>query len=134
MAKKKDHITKSDEFQRYLNNQMSAGERHAFEKKLLEADFEQEALEGMEQFSPEEIGSDLSQLQITLSKKARTESGFNYWRAAAAVGLLVIFSYCIYYVIDGDSSNSDRTTKGDRNKPIKSHRKPLSAAIPDSAS
>jgi hypothetical protein len=69
MAKKKDHITKSDEFQRYLNNQMSAGERHAFEKKLLEADFEQEALEGMEQFSPEEIGSDLSQLQITLSKK-----------------------------------------------------------------
>jgi hypothetical protein len=63
MAKKKDHITRSEEFQRYLDNQMSAGERHAFEKKLLEDDFEQEALEGMEQYSPEEIGSDLSQLQ-----------------------------------------------------------------------
>jgi hypothetical protein len=131
MAKKKDHITKSDEFQRYLNNQMSAGERHAFEKKLLEADFEQEALEGMEQFSPEEIGSDLSQLQITLSKKARTESGFNYWRVAAAIVLLGVFSYFIYYVIDGDSRPQIAQQKEIEKAEQKSSEAPV-AAIPDS--
>jgi TonB family protein len=131
MAKKKDHITRSEEFQRYLDNQMSAGERHAFEKKLLEDDFEQEALEGMEQYSPEEIGSDLSQLQSELSKIARSESGFNYWRVAAAIVLLGVFSYFIYYVIDGDSRPQIAQQKEIEKAEQKSSEAPV-AAIPDS--
>jgi TonB family protein len=131
MAKKKDHITKSEEFQRYLNNRMSSGERHAFEKKLLEDDFEQEALEGMEQFPPEEISSDLGQLQAEISKKARSESGFKYWRVAAAIVLLSVFSFFIYYVIDGDSRPQIAQQKEIETTEQKSSEAPK-IAIPDS--
>lgn len=131
MAEKKDHITKSEEFQRYLDNQMSVGERHAFEKKLLEDDFEQEALEGMEQFSSKEIGSDLGRLQAELSKKAKSASAFNYWRVAAAIVLLGIFSYFIYYVIDDDSRTQIAQQKEIEKTEQKSSEAPT-RAIPDS--
>jgi TonB family protein len=131
MDKKNDHITKPEEFLRYRDNQMSAGERHAFEKKLLEDDFEQEALEGMEQFATEEISSDLSQLQTELSKKSSSKSGVNYWRVAAAIVLLGVFSYFIYYVIDGDSRPQIGQQKEIEKIEQKSSEAPA-AAIPDS--
>jgi TonB family protein len=111
MARDKYHITKLEEYKRYLHNQMSSGERHAFEKRLLEDDFEQEAMEGIEQFSPDEIGSDLGQLRTELSKNIGSVTGFNYWRVAAAIVLLGVFSYFIYYVIDGDSGPDIAQTK-----------------------
>ena len=85
MAKGKDHITQSEEYQRYLENQMTSQERHAFEKRMLEDDFEGEALEGFSEFTAEEIRSDLEELKSELYQRTSSKPGFVYWRAAAAV-------------------------------------------------
>ena len=103
MAEEKDHITNSEDYQKYLENRMSPEERHAFEKRMLEDDFEAEALEGFEQLTPEEVHSDLNQLRDDLNKRTKNRSGFYYWRAAAAILLLGVFSFIIYLVLDQNS-------------------------------
>jgi TonB family protein len=103
MGKKREHISSAEDYRRYLNNEMSSDERHAFEKRMLEDDFEADALEGMEMLSSGELRSDLSQIKDALDKKTKTKSGLIYWRAAAAILLLGIFSFMIYYVLNQDS-------------------------------
>lgn len=103
MAENKDHITHSEEYKRYLGNQMTPKERYAFEKRMLESEFESEALEGLSEFSDNELQSDLNELQAKLHKKTRLNTGLVYWRAAAAILLLGVFSFIIYFVINNNS-------------------------------
>ena len=103
MGKKRYYITNAEDYQRYLKNEMSADERHAFEKLMLEDDFEAEALEGLDQLSPQELDTDLYYLKDRLKKRTKKRSAFIYWRAAAAIILLGVFSFIIYFVLDQNS-------------------------------
>lgn len=103
MSDDKNHITSSLEFQRYLEGKMTPKERHDFEKRLLDDDFENEAMEGIAQISPGEISADMEKLRVELDSKTRTSRANIYWRAAAAIVLLGIFSFIIYSLVDLDS-------------------------------
>jgi hypothetical protein len=102
MSDKKDHITNTEAYRRYLENQMTPSERHAFEKRMLEDDFEADALEGMEQIGRDAFASDLHELQQKIKSKTNSKSRSLYWRAAAAVLLLGFFSFFIYFLLSDD--------------------------------
>ena len=59
MDKDKDHIKDAQAYQRYLNGEMTPKERHAFEKRLLDDEFEQDALDGLSRLSNEQLAQDL---------------------------------------------------------------------------
>ncbi len=87
MTNKKQHISKED-FQRYLENQMTDAERNAFERELQKHPFEAEALEGMQEISPEEFKTDLHELKSKINADKR-KTKTRYWAAAATFLLLV---------------------------------------------
>ncbi|MEZ5106775.1 MAG: carboxypeptidase-like regulatory domain-containing protein [Draconibacterium sp.] len=87
MSKSKKHISEKD-FQRYLSNQMTENERHAFERELQKNPFEAEALEGFQHVPPEELSHDLEELKSKIGGK-KTKSSYRFWAAAATLLLLV---------------------------------------------
>ena len=103
MDKEKNHITSSKDYQRYLSGLMSSSERHEFEKRLLGDDFEADALEGIEQLSPEEFEKDISVLSRQLKQKVQ-KSSFRFWRIAAAVVILTVSSFSVYYFMKTNGS------------------------------
>ncbi len=111
MTSKKDHITQQEEYQRYLENKMSSKERHAFELKMLEDDFEGEALEGLSELTPDELQKDLRTLKSNLYQKTRKRSSMVYRRVAAAILLLGVFSFMIYSILDNKSNTEVAQSK-----------------------
>ncbi|MCK5101729.1 MAG: hypothetical protein KAR17_02905, partial [Cyclobacteriaceae bacterium] len=111
MAKEKDHIIKSEEYQRYLDDQMTPRERHDFENKILEDEFENEAFEGLSQLTSDEISADLKTLKNELASKKRKRNPFNYWRIAASLLLLGVFSFIIYFLIESNTTKEIAQTK-----------------------
>jgi len=106
MADRKDHITNSKDYQRYLDDQMTPKERHDFEKHLLDDDFESEALEGFSQFtSGGKLDADINRIKNKLRSRTKDRDAFVYWRIAAAILLLGTFSFIIYFIIDFDSAH-----------------------------
>jgi TonB family protein len=132
MSDNKNHITNSLEFQRYLDGKMTLKERHTFEKRLLEDDFESEAMEGFAQFSPEELASDMDKLQKDLNKSSRKNKSALYWRAAAAIALLGIFSFSIFFLIDKKSPAEIAQSKKISGEAITEKPKEQSSDIADS--
>ncbi|MCK5468114.1 MAG: hypothetical protein KAI99_06395, partial [Cyclobacteriaceae bacterium] len=111
MAKEKDHIIKSEEYQRYLDDQMTPRERHDFENKMLEDEFENEALDGLSQLTSNEISADLKTLKNELASKKRKRNPFNYWRIAASLLLLGVFSFIVYFLIESNTTKEIAQTK-----------------------
>ncbi|MCK3684312.1 carboxypeptidase-like regulatory domain-containing protein [Maribellus sp. YY47] len=87
MKNRKKHIV-FDDFRRYRANEMTPDERNAFEKELQKDPFMAEALEGLEQLSPEEMSLQLLELskQISSPKKKRK---IRFVAAAASILILV---------------------------------------------
>ena len=100
MARKHKHITNPEEFQRYIDGSMSARERFDFEKNLLEDDFEQEAFEGLGKLNSDEISADLASLKNQFHAKTSKRNAWIYYRIAATILLLGIFSFAIFYFIE----------------------------------
>ena len=111
MAKEKDHIINSEEYQRYLDDQMTPRERHDFENKMLEDEFENEALDGLSQLTSNEISADLKTLKNELASKKRKRNPFNYWRIAASLLLLGVFSFIVYFLIESNTTKEIAQTK-----------------------
>ncbi|MCK5369979.1 MAG: hypothetical protein KAQ62_15570, partial [Cyclobacteriaceae bacterium] len=111
MAKEKDHIINSEEYQRYLDDQMTPRERHDFENKMLEDEFENEALDGLSQLTSNEISADLKTLKNELASKKRKRNPFNYWRVAASLLLLGVFSFIVYFLIESNTTKEIAQTK-----------------------
>ncbi|MGQ8336675.1 carboxypeptidase-like regulatory domain-containing protein [Sunxiuqinia sp. A32] len=92
----KKHIS-SEDFQRYLNNQMTDAERNAFERMLQKYPFEAEALEGLQQISPMDLSNDLKDISEKIAPKKRRNSG---WYRAAAILLLLITVGVSWFVLN----------------------------------
>ena len=104
MARRKDHIVHSEDYQRYLENKMTPKERHDFEKSLLNDEFENESIEGLSQLSPQEFSADLHSLRDRLTTRTKNRSLFMYWRMAAALILLGVFSFLVYYLLESNTT------------------------------
>ena len=100
MADRKNHITNLEDYKRYLDNQMTPTERHDFEKQLLDDAFESEAFDGLSQLTSEEVSSDLNALSRQVKAKAGKKGQAIYWRIAATLLMLAVFSFIIYLTID----------------------------------
>ena len=111
MADRKDHITNSKDYQKYLDDKMTPKERHEFEKQLLNDDFESEAMEGLSQQNPAEINTDLDALKSKLHKRTKKGENHVYWRIAAALLLLGVFSFVVYFAIDFNPTNEVAQSK-----------------------
>ena len=86
MKANKKHISK-DNFQRYLENQMTDTERNAFERELQKHPFEAEALEGFRQVPSSDLEEDLNELSARLSSKKKNRT--RIWAVAATFLLLI---------------------------------------------
>ncbi len=100
MDKGKSHIINSKDYQRYLHGQMTSEERHDFERTLLDNEFEQEAFEGLSQLTTGEIDKDLTALKKQLANKTKKRDSGNYWKIAASLLLLGLFSFITYFLIE----------------------------------
>ncbi|MCK5705309.1 MAG: carboxypeptidase-like regulatory domain-containing protein, partial [Cyclobacteriaceae bacterium] len=92
-------------------NQMTSKERHDLEKSLLEEEFENEAFEGLSQLTSYEISSDLKTLNSELASKTRKGNSYQYWRIAASLLLLGMFSFIVYFLIDTGTTRDIAQTK-----------------------
>lgn len=91
---------------RYLQGKLSPAEQHEVEKQLLDAEFEADALEGLQQV-PDDARLQLlmDQLQRDLRKKTMQKKAFRerlrlkeqplVWAAIVLVLLLIVISYLI---------------------------------------
>ncbi len=100
MARGNKHSTDSEAFRRYHSGEMSSVERHAFEKAMLDDLFAQEALEGMESITPDHLQADLKLLETQLRQRTHRGQGLVIWRVAAALVMLGVFSFMVYYFIE----------------------------------
>jgi hypothetical protein len=84
-----------DDIRRYLNNEMTASERHAFEKKALSDPFLAEALEGSETLTPSDFEKDVKALSHKISKRPSLPQALSF-RIAAGVALLCVAGWLIF--------------------------------------
>ncbi len=104
-----------EKFQDYLDGKLSAREQHEFEKKLMEDDFEAEAMEGMDTISQHALQDDLDELKarIAASNKKPTLS---YWPVAAVITLLLTATISLFYFVD--LNKKDNSTAQELKKEI----------------
>ena len=110
MAKHRKHSNHlkpdSEQMLRYLADKLSVGERHRLEREMLEDDFSAEAMEGLSSQDADTIKADLASLKKRLKSRGQEQkSPFTIWRIAAALTLLLAFSFAIYYVINSRKDN-----------------------------
>ena len=123
MTNKKQHISEND-FQWYLENQMTDAERNAFERKLQKHPFEAEALEGMQEISPNEFTTDLYELKAKI-KTGKRKTKTRMWAAAATL-LLLVSTGILWFQLQEKSPMPDIT----ENKTIQKQEEKV-APLPD---
>jgi len=87
MKKEEKHIV-FDNFRRYRANEMTPDERNAFEKELQKDPFLAEAMEGLEQLSPEEMSQQVHELSTQISSPRKNRK-IRFVAAAASILILV---------------------------------------------
>ncbi len=100
MVEDKKNRINAKAYQRYLSGNMTPAEKHAFERAMLDDPFAQEALDGMESMDSEHIVEDLKLLKDQLAQRTQKKEQPLFWRIAAGLVLLGIFSFIIYFFID----------------------------------
>jgi len=120
MVKKKKHSSHQDldGLKKYLKGKSSSSEEHAIEKESLEDPFLEEALEGLGSHKPENIISDLDQLDTLIHTRSTTKKNTYTWmyRSAAAILVFAIASSIIYFLatrIDTISNQENISLKQD---------------------
>jgi len=91
----KKTVQLEDQIRRYLLDQMTGQERHAFEREMQHDQFLAEAVEGYSRISADFVGADLSYLKNRISKRQKVNRKF-IWYAAASVIILVVSSLILF--------------------------------------
>ncbi len=103
MAKKKRHISLNvKQYLRYFTNSLSNEEKHAFEKKVMQDLFDEEAYEGLSSISPDKLKNDLKDLNIILDSKLNRKNKrllpLQFIRYAALIALLIGVGSIMFYI------------------------------------
>ena len=118
MSKKFEHIDhlSPELIRQYREGSLSAEKMYAVEKYLLENPFEAEALEGMEEMSPEQLGQHVEDINSLvdqrLEKEEKTKVIFWTNTRRIAAGLVFILSASfVYFWIDQNEALEEAPTK-----------------------
>ena len=95
---------------KYLKRILLGKERNAFERKIQRDPFEEEAMEGFESLSPEDLRSDLLKLTGRLNRRLERRNRFMLYRIAASITIIAVVS-TLYFTL------SDRQLKDFRGVP-----------------
>lgn len=97
---KDNKLNKNAQLFNYLRNKLSRQERYAFEKESQSDPFLQDALDGFETLTPEELDSDLLQLQQQIPKAEVKIRKFSPWiGVAASISLFLILGTIAFYYV-----------------------------------
>jgi len=118
MKKEYSHIDEEN-FNRYLDDQMTKQERNLFEKELQKNPFEDEALEGFLNLNSSQIQKDLSELKAKIHPVKR-KTKYRYW-AAAATFLLLVTSGIIWVQLNENQAISEIA----ENRTVQKHEKKI---------
>jgi hypothetical protein len=91
------------DFLRYRRDEMTREEKNSFEREFQKDPFAEEAAEGFETISPEEIQNDLADLKKRIKARSGRKKRYVVYRIAASVAVLMIIS-SIFIVIERDRS------------------------------
>ncbi len=108
MIVKKNSRNKFPDFQRYLSNEMDGNEKNSFERELQKDPFAEEAAEGFESVSPDNLGKDLARLRKRIDSRVRNRSRLIAYRIAASVAVLMILS-SVFIVYEKNRSSRQMT-------------------------
>ncbi|MCC5932134.1 MAG: TonB family protein [Cyclobacteriaceae bacterium] len=92
MKKKGRHSTSGfdeEALKRYLNDEMTSQERHAFEKTMLQSDFEADALEGLSTLPSDQWQQDIAGLRNSVLHARQKKIHQRYWQVAAAIAFII---------------------------------------------
>lgn len=99
MAEKSNNIrTRLSDFISYRKEQLTGRKRNAFEKNLQKDPFAEEAQEGFETISGNDLTNDIKNLRSRLNKRIRTRSRKVYYRIAASIAVLMIISSVFVFI------------------------------------
>ena len=114
-----------EEIQRYLNNQMSVQEMHAFEKAMMDDPFLEDALEGYKLVNREVATQHLKEIEQKIKAEKEDDkvvaiktTNNNWWRIAALFILIAGLGFITY-----------RLTNTQTNDPVIAANKPASIEI-----
>ena len=85
----KERNFKNSDLSRYINREMTEGERYDYERRLQKDPFESDALEGLQSLSSDEIAKDMGSIRKRLSKNIRPVGLSKILRIAAVAVILV---------------------------------------------
>lgn len=112
--KEKDTNNKStlSEFIRYTRGEMTKREENAFQRKLQQDPFAEEALEGFSEISPPDAAADIDRLGKRLMNRIRSTQRIIFYRIAASVAVLIIIS-SVFIIIERNKSGQQLSQETD---------------------
>lgn len=103
---------------KYFNDKLSNTDRHAFEKEVNTDPFLQDAMDGLEQLSAEELEQDLHLLNKRLQKRtAPPRKLFQFYRVAAVITILIGIGSITTYVVTTTVFDSKLAVETQSTKP-----------------
>lgn len=78
-----------EDFKKYFRGLILNKERHAFEKQLMQDEFESEAYDGLSQLSAQEMESDIEALKQQVSSRSKKRFIGSWWQMAAGIAILI---------------------------------------------
>src|SRR5258706_4791882 len=100
----------SDDIIKYKRGELNPEQMHALEKKALADPFLAEALEGTENFSPEELAADISAINNKITSKKKNIL-FTPLRVAAGIVLLIASVFLVYQFVSKPETIALKTEK-----------------------
>jgi hypothetical protein len=94
----KNRKTDLNDFLRYTSKEMTGRERNAFERELQKDPFSEDAAEGLSGLSPGEALKDVTSLNKKLQSGVTRRQRFVYYRIAASVAVLMLFSSVFFFI------------------------------------
>lgn len=114
------------EFLRYKKGKMSGEERNSFERELQKDPFAEEAAEGFDSISTEDISADINTLNKRIRSRTANRKRFIYYSIAASVAVFMVIS-TIYIVINKSNTSRQITETAINEEPAKTEEKALAA-------
>jgi hypothetical protein len=88
------------DFIRYSTDQMDERERNLFEKKLQQEPFDEDAMGGISNLSPDQIKADITELNKRLHSASNATNRYAVYRIAAGIAVLFSISTLFYFLLD----------------------------------
>lgn len=94
------------DFKKYFSNHLLKKEKHDFEKKMMQDEFESEAFDGLSTLSGDELESDITELRNQIKNRTtQTKRIVPVWFRYAASVIVLIGLGMIFYLVDFSDRN-----------------------------